>query len=974
MSLFKNPLITGKYANPFVNQKELTKLLNKNALSAEDPQIKTQLLEAKLVYDPVIKRLVKSSKKNVLNVEKRKEIASVTSTKAFLSSYKKSATKQFEPLLDVLYKLVESYTKNPTMKLVVEFESGIIPGAKITKTFAHLNHLMNLITYVENGGDGGSGENGDGDGGGDTSIIFANGSGGNAMQSCRTSVGGGCNKHSDTNKTIDGKYYQFKLYNPQSRENNCFFKCVDHLLKIKTMPQQLRSKYGIKLNTKITPIQAVNIYKSLKKDNDKHLKVMLKDAESYDDTCNNILLYDSHYYCVESVTIIEKREKKTKHGVLFWDCETRPDFNDTVEMTANGVMTKVPKLKDIITAIYYRPNRATNFKKHVFTTNVNKSSVREFIDWLIIEKNSGRSYNCYAHNCSRFDLYFLLAQLNAIETQETTIKLRHMSIINLQLFTHNFKDTYCFLTKSLDQLCSDFKIDNGSGKQTSFVLHGNLLDNKQLCFYKPELGVQDFLALENKDTKFWKLYTDYCMYDCISLSLIWDQFDSAMTEMITSISSKLLLTCSLNSAITIGGLSKKIHEQTCKLYQSKNYRKMVAFTNATEKYEFMKMFKRGGISHCNKPGKHNEQVVGYDIKSQYPAAMKYMKIPIGESVLLKGDAPIGLNEYGFYHLINLQFDSVYALKPIATKNENLTLNWLSGNDMNEAYIDTWMIKYLEDNYGLTHYEIKRRLVSKECIDGNLLFNHINKIYDLKQLQDNYKDSKSPLYNVSLRETYKLFMNSLSGKLVEDPSKYFKVEWTTNTNNKQLINGVGIDKQMELGINSWITSGVMVYSKSKIILFDYIHCLPNKSDDIVHIETDGMYFPYKYHDEYLLNIQQRIDNDIKCPEYFKVGSALGNMEKDKVSDGISYWLGKKCYTYNSKNKSTFALKGMPLKTIQPDGSSKTLIDTSFFEGLYEGIPQKREYLTMKKSLFNNTYIASFYTSRTINPLTKYEEYN
>ena len=968
MSLFKNPLITGKYANPFITQSKLANLLNKNVLRANDPRISNQLKEAKLVYDPTIKRIVKASKKNVVNFEKR-----INNTNKYVDepAIPNTSGTYFEPLIDVLYKLLEEYSKNPNTKLVVEFESGIIPGAKITKTFGHLNHLLNLISHIENGEDGG----GDyGDDGGLPHYNTNSGSGGGGMQSCHASTGGGCNKHTKTEKTIKGTYHIFDVYNPVSMDNNCFFKCIDHFLKIHTMPKQLRLKHAISLTDKITPEQAIELYNSIKRDEDKSLKIIRIDAENYDENYNNILFYNSHYYCIETATIIKKKTEKTKHGLLFWDCETRPDYNDTIEMVANGKLSRVPKLKDIITAIYYRPNRASDFKKYIFTTTSLKTSVRQFIDWLIIEKNNNRSYNCYAHNCARFDLYFLMAQLNSIETQETKIKLRQMSIINLELFTHNFKDTYCFLTKSLDALCNDFKIDNGSGKQTTFNLHGKIIDNKQLCFYKPELGVQDFLALETNDKEFWTLYNDYCMYDCISLSLIWAQFDSAMTAMISSISSKLLLTCTLNSAITIGGLSKKIHEQTCKIYQNKNYKKMIEFTDSTDKYEFMKKFKRGGISHCNKPGKHNEQVVGYDIKSQYPAAMKHMKLPIGKSVLFEGNDAIKDTEYGFYHLTNLVFDSEYMLKPIATKNENMTLNWITGNEVEEAFIDTWMIKYLKDNYNLKQFEIKQRLVSNENIDGNILFNHINKIYDLKQLQDDYKESKSPLYNVSLRETYKLFMNSLSGKLVEDPSKYFTVEWTSDTNNKQVINGVGLTKQPELGINSWITSGVMVYSLSKIILFDYIHCLPNKSDDIIHIETDGMYFPYKCHDEYISNIQKRIDNGINCPAYFKIGSALGNMEKDKVSIGTSYWLGKKCYTYNSKNKCTFALKGMPLKTIQPDGSSKTLVDTSFFEGLYEGIPQKREYLTMKKSLFNNTYIASFYTSRTINPLKTYREYN
>ena len=46
-----------------------------------------------------------------------------------------------------------------------------------------------------------------------------------------------------------------------------------------------------------------------------------------------------------------------------------------------------------------------------------------------------------------------------------------------------------------------------------------------------------------------------------------------------------------------------------------------------KKYEFIKNFKRRGISHCNQAGKHNEGIMGVDIKSQYPTAMMKMEIP-----------------------------------------------------------------------------------------------------------------------------------------------------------------------------------------------------------------------------------------------------------------------------------------------------------------------------------------------------------
>ena len=84
------------------------------------------------------------------------------------------------------------------------------------------------------------------------------------------------------------------------------------------------------------------------------------------------------------------------------------------------------------------------------------------------------------------------------------------------------------------------------------------------------------------------------------------------------------------------------------------------------------------------------------------------------------------------------------------------------------------------------------------------------------------------------------MNSVSGKLVENPSKYFSLDYTLDNNAKKL-NGVGITKDFQDTMNEGLGCGVCVYEYSKILLFKYVECLPNKSDDIIHIETDTIYF-------------------------------------------------------------------------------------------------------------------------------------
>jgi hypothetical protein len=255
-------------------------------------------------------------------------------------------------------------------------------------------------------------------------------------------------------------------------------------------------------------------------------------------------------------------------------------------------------------------------------------------------------------------------------------------------------------------------------------------------------------------------------------------------------------------------------------------------------YEFLGKFKRGGISHCHKAGKHTNGIAPVDIKSQYPASLIYAKIPAGVSYWV--------NEYhehmkGFYHLKNLVFDTGHTLKPVAMKKSNGVLDWNTGNFVDEVYLDSYTIKYLQQHYNLKSFEVITGLVSNEDIKGEKLFGkYVNTFYAEKQRQDALKDSKDITYNPALRETIKLYLNALTGKLVEDPSRHFSLKF--NDESEKQMNGVGIEKEFNEGkYNEWLVAGIMVYSYSKRLLFEYIRCLPEDSNSVIHIETDGVYF-------------------------------------------------------------------------------------------------------------------------------------
>lgn len=220
---------------------------------------------------------------------------------------------------------------------------------------------------------------------------------------------------------------------------------------------------------------------------------------------------------------------------------------------------------------------------------------------------------------------------------------------------------------------------------------------------------------------------------------------------------------------------------------------IIKFTDTNEKYEFLCNFKTGGISHCNRPGIYKCSVTGIDIASQYSASCLNMYIPCGESRWINED--LYLNKPGFYHIKNLKFISDSLFKPCVDKSSDNkgSLDWAS-NNINNAYLSNYDIEYLKVNHGLVSFNIERALISDYEIKGSEIFgSYINTLYFEKAKQDELKNDKDIKYNPAYREVIKLFLNSLTGKLVENPAKYFKVEFIkTNDDLNDILDSIEDD--------------------------------------------------------------------------------------------------------------------------------------------------------------------------------------
>jgi hypothetical protein len=91
------------------------------------------------------------------------------------------------------------------------------------------------------------------------------------------------------------------------------------------------------------------------------------------------------------------------------------------------------------------------------------------------------------------------------------------------------------------------------------------------------------------------------------------------------------------------------------------------------------------------------------------------------------------------------------------------------------------------------FEVAEGLLSKQCLKGEALFGrYVNPLYREKARQDALNEQSSPECNVAMREACKLLLNSLTGKLVEDSSRYYKVAFTNGDESER--RGVSVSKE------------------------------------------------------------------------------------------------------------------------------------------------------------------------------------
>ena len=447
-----------------------------------------------------------------------------------------------------------------------------------------------------------------------------------------------------------------------------------------------------------------------------------------------------------------KEKNKCRISYIFYDYETITDWKNNninteysiswFEITEKSFHEYIEKLED--GDIEFKP------KKGELNNVVGFDCSNKFLNWIHNNEDNKR-FVFISFNGSNFDNLILV---NKMLQDKRFIVKKPLYVGNSLLDAeingrHNFYDLRRHLMGSLKKNCKDFniplkycKIELEMGHteiQNYYNTHTKeefikFMDNDELVRYNNN----DVFSLAYLFIKYYNVFSSINGYEDI-------QKDFTNFRTISSIIYEIFSNNIKKSKIKLPKLSLK-------------------------QYEDLQKFKTAGRVEIfgEKPiFLTDEEIVSMDVCSLYPYIMAIIDIyyPCGE--IIETDTYIN-DKIGFYYCnidqTMLKKNNLPNILPEKTKTEN---DWVSKNILCNYLISNTTIELLKsyENIGVK-CEILNGFYFTDKIKGCQLFKPILNLMGLKNIQDGYKNLKDEQYNSSLRETLKLLMNALSGKVIE----------------------------------------------------------------------------------------------------------------------------------------------------------------------------------------------------------------
>jgi hypothetical protein len=345
-------------------------------------------------------------------------------------------------------------------------------------------------------------------------------------------------------------------------------------------------------------------------------------------------------------------------------------------------------------------------------------------------------------------------------------------------------------------------------------------------------------------------------------------------------------------------LDKKIEPYAKKLYATKTIGSLIykVFNDhcqdegiefPTIDYEFYRDLQKskiaGRVEMFNGIQSIDERVASTDVCSLYPFVMSVLNVnyPCGKSIA-KVSSYQGGDTLGFYYcdidqscLREKNLPNIYAYK---TGMEN---QWDYKGTIENYLLSTVMIELLL-KYGCK-VTIRNGFVFGEERKSCEMFRFLLEIMKMKNEQDEFARKNDPRYNPALRETLKLLMNSLSGKIIEGlhtemveafksesefiaiQSKAKSVNVISNIGDRLFVTYEVDEKDICAKKQRPIYLGVLVYDYAKRYMFEMSYSKVGLAN-LIYTDTDASKMRYKH----FLEWKKWVDtNQIKVPHWEEV---------------------------------------------------------------------------------------------------------
>ena len=549
----------------------------------------------------------------------------------------------------------------------------------------------------------------------------------------------------------------------------------------------------------------------------------------------------------------------------------------------------------------------------------------KFIQW-IIDNQADKAFVFIGFNNANFDNFILLDALlkhhekNPIdEFSVSDIFYNGSQLLNFYMCgRHNTFDIHKHLMGSLKANCQSFKIKSCAKKSFDH--------NKAQLLYAEDKLIEFITG--NDELK------EYNEYDVLATAVLFCKYRRALG----SIEATKTYAGELHNIKTVGSLIYKVFED------SKKNKGFELPKLTYEQYSDLQKSKIAGrVELFNGVQKVEERLVSTDVCSLYPFVMSVLDCyyPTGKDLKLV-DKYQGDDVIGFYYcdidqsnLKGMNLPNIYAKK---TEIEN---DWSYDGVLENYLISNVMIGLLKKYK--CKVVIKNGFIFPDKKKSCDMFDFLLHFMKAKNEQDTLKSNKDEKYNPALRETLKLLMNSLSGKVIEglhtektqdinSVAEYEKIKDKSQSIN--FINAIGNKLFITYEVDAEtlckksqrpIYLGVLIYDYAKRYMFENSYSKVGLNE-LLYTDTDASKFRYrrfiewkKWVDENNIQVPhwkevEEIDERYKNHKIYEHGSKVFGAFEDELEEMVGekytfYCLEKKSWLYDVDGHSKFRFKGL-----------------------------------------------------------------